>query len=160
MLLQLAQKTFWWVELISQFFCNLNFSKKLTYPLGKLRAKFTRLWQSDTTFFAGTVMSPIAATFYQPWIIPIILYNSLILLVTEIGFNRWFSVHYRIIITFTKIYFVCWEQALTCYHYNNIVVRLFLICISFLVLVFSWRLFVMTGCPTRWMEWLTLQRAL
>ena len=37
--------------------------------------------------------------------------------------------------------------------------RLFLICMSFLVLVFSWRLFVMTGCQTRWMEWLTLQRA-
>ena len=70
MLLQLAPKTFWWVELISQFFCNLNFSKKLSYPFGKVRtkfttpvAKFTRLRQSDS-----------AATFYQPWIIPIIWY--------------------------------------------------------------------------------------
>ena len=32
MLLQLAPKTFWWVELISQFFCNLNFSKKIELP--------------------------------------------------------------------------------------------------------------------------------
>ena len=80
-LLQLAPKTFWWVELISQFFCNLNFSKKLSYPFGKLRkkfaipvAKFTRLRQSDTTFFAPWVISPVAATFYQLWIIPIIWY--------------------------------------------------------------------------------------
>ena len=54
----LAPKTFWWAELISQFFCNLNSSKNFTCPLGKLRKKFTspiakstNPGLSDTTFF-------------------------------------------------------------------------------------------------------------
>ena len=50
---------FWWAELISQFFFNLNLSKNFTCPSFKLSSKFTspiakstspRL--SDTTFFA------------------------------------------------------------------------------------------------------------
>ena len=35
--------------------------------------------------------------------------------------------HYRLIITFTKIYFVCWEQALTSYHYHNILVLILIL---------------------------------
>ena len=38
---QLAPKTFWWAELISQFFSNLNSSKTFTCPSGKLRTEFT-----------------------------------------------------------------------------------------------------------------------
>ena len=49
-------------RLISQFFCNLNSSKKFTCPLGKLITKFTSPIAkstspglSDTTFFARCV---------------------------------------------------------------------------------------------------------
>ena len=53
-------KTFWWGELISQFFCNLNSSKDFTCPSGKLRTEFivspiaksTSSGLLDTTFFA------------------------------------------------------------------------------------------------------------
>ena len=55
---QLAQKTFWWAELISQFF-KLNSSENVTCPLGKLRTEFTSpipkstsTGLSNTTFFA------------------------------------------------------------------------------------------------------------
>ena len=55
---QLAQKTFWWAELVSQFF-KLNSSKNVTCLLGKLRTEFTSpipkstsTWLSNTTFFA------------------------------------------------------------------------------------------------------------
>ena len=54
---QLAQKTFWWAELISQFF-KLNSSENVTCPLGKLRIEFTSpipkstsTGLSNTTFF-------------------------------------------------------------------------------------------------------------
>ena len=56
---QLAPKTFWLAELISQFLCFSNFSKNITCPSGKLKTEFTSpiakstspgLW--DTTFFA------------------------------------------------------------------------------------------------------------
>ena len=56
---QLAPKTFWWAELISQFFCNLNSTKNFTSLLGKLRTEFTSLIAiytspglSEMTFFA------------------------------------------------------------------------------------------------------------
>ena len=56
---QLAPKTFWWAELISQFFFNLNSSKNFTCLSGKLSSKFTSLIAkfpspglSDTTCFA------------------------------------------------------------------------------------------------------------
>ena len=56
---QLAPKTFWWAELTSQFFCNLNSTKNFTCPLGKLRTEFTSPIAistspglSDTTFFS------------------------------------------------------------------------------------------------------------
>ena len=54
-------------RLISQFFCNLNSSKKFTCPSGKLITEFTSSIAkstspglSDTTFFAGrwTYLSP------------------------------------------------------------------------------------------------------
>ena len=57
--IQLAPKTFWLAELISQFFCYSNSSKNITCPSGKLKTEFTspiakstspRL--SETTFFA------------------------------------------------------------------------------------------------------------
>ena len=56
---QLAPKTFWLAELISQFFCYSNSSKNITSQSGKIKTEFTspiakstspRL--SDTTFFA------------------------------------------------------------------------------------------------------------
>ena len=56
---QLAPKTFWLAELISQFFCSSNSSKNITCPSGKLKTEFTSLIAkstspglSDTTFFA------------------------------------------------------------------------------------------------------------
>ena len=56
---QPAPKAFWQAELISQFFCYLNFSKNITYSSGKLKTEFTsRIVKStspgllDTTFFA------------------------------------------------------------------------------------------------------------
>ena len=56
---QLAPKTFWWAELISQFFFNLNSSKNFTCLSGQLSSKFTSLIAkfpspglSDTTCFA------------------------------------------------------------------------------------------------------------
>ena len=62
---QLAHETFWWAELISQFFCNLNSSKNFTCPLGKLRTEFTSaiaksisLGLSHTTFFARCFYGP------------------------------------------------------------------------------------------------------
>ena len=48
-------KTFWWAELISQFFCYLYYSKNFTCPSGKLRIGFTSPGLSDTTFFARSV---------------------------------------------------------------------------------------------------------
>ena len=55
----IATKTFWWAELIAQFFCNLNSSKTSTCPLGKLRTKFASPIAKSTsprllatTFFA------------------------------------------------------------------------------------------------------------
>ena len=57
--IQLAPKTFWLAELISQFFCYSNSSKNISYPLGKLKTEFTcpiakstSPGLSDTTFFA------------------------------------------------------------------------------------------------------------
>ena len=54
-----SPKNISWAELILQFFCNLISSKNFTYPLGKLRTKFTSLIAKstspgllDTTFFA------------------------------------------------------------------------------------------------------------
>ena len=59
---QLAPKTFWLAELISQFFCYSNSSKNITCPSGKLKTEFTSLIAkstspglSDTTFFAHWV---------------------------------------------------------------------------------------------------------
>ena len=56
---QLAPKTFWLAELISQFFCYSNSSKNITCPSGKWKTEFTSLLTkstsprlSDTTFFA------------------------------------------------------------------------------------------------------------
>ena len=56
---QLAPKTFWLAELISQFFCYSNSSKDLTCPSGKLKTEFTgpiakstSPGLSDSTFFA------------------------------------------------------------------------------------------------------------
>ena len=56
---QLAPKTFWRTELISQFFCYSNSSKNITCPSGKLKTEFTSPIAkstspglSDTTFFA------------------------------------------------------------------------------------------------------------
>ena len=56
---QLAPKTFWLAELISQFFCYSNSSNNITCPSGKLKTeftspivKFTNPGLSDTTFFA------------------------------------------------------------------------------------------------------------
>ena len=56
---QLAPKTFWWAELISQFFFSLNSSKNITCQLGKLTTEFTSPIAkstspglSDTNFFA------------------------------------------------------------------------------------------------------------
>ena len=56
---QLARKTFWWAEFISQYFCNLNSSRNFTCLWGKLRTKFTSPVAkstshglSDCTFFA------------------------------------------------------------------------------------------------------------
>ena len=34
---QLAPKTFWWAELIPQFFCKLNSSKKRHLPIGQVK---------------------------------------------------------------------------------------------------------------------------
>ena len=36
-----SPKTFWWAELISQFFCYLNSSKNITCPSGKLKTEFS-----------------------------------------------------------------------------------------------------------------------
>ena len=55
-----SPKNLWWEALITViFFCNLNFPKNFTCPLGKLRtgftgsiAKFTSPGLSDTTLFA------------------------------------------------------------------------------------------------------------
>ena len=54
-----SPKSFWGAELISQFFCYLNSSKKITCPSGKLKTEFTSPIAkspspglSDTTFFA------------------------------------------------------------------------------------------------------------
>ena len=56
---ELAPKAFWRAELISQLFCYLNSSKKITCSSGYLKTKFTSLIAkstspglSDTTFFA------------------------------------------------------------------------------------------------------------
>ena len=66
---QLAPKMFWWVELISQFFCKLNSSKYFTCPSGKLRreftspiAKSTSPGLSETTFFARCHASQISGS--------------------------------------------------------------------------------------------------
>ena len=60
-------KTFWWAELIAQFFCNLDFSKNFTCLSGKLRTKFTgpiakstSPWLSDTTFFAHCICTQVS----------------------------------------------------------------------------------------------------
>ena len=37
----IAPITFWWAELISQFFCYSNSSKNITYTSGKLKTEFT-----------------------------------------------------------------------------------------------------------------------
>ena len=59
---QLAPKTFWWAEFISQFFYYWNFSKNITCLSGKLRTEFTSpIAKStspgllDTAFFARCV---------------------------------------------------------------------------------------------------------
>ena len=56
---QLVPKAFWRAELISQFFCYSNSSKKITCPLGKLKTEFTSPIAKSTspglldiTFFA------------------------------------------------------------------------------------------------------------
>ena len=56
---QLAPKTFWRAELISQFFCYSNSSKNITSPSGKIKTEFTNpIAKStcprllDTTFLA------------------------------------------------------------------------------------------------------------
>ena len=45
-------KTFWWAELISQFFCYMYYSKNFTCPSGKLRIGFTSPGLLDAIFFA------------------------------------------------------------------------------------------------------------
>ena len=59
-----SPKTFWLAELISQFFCYLNYSKNITCLSGKLKTELTSLIAkstflspglSDTTFFACCV---------------------------------------------------------------------------------------------------------
>ena len=59
----LASKTFWCAGLITQFLCDLNFSKNFTCPLSELRTEFTSPIEkstspglSDTTFFARWVL--------------------------------------------------------------------------------------------------------
>ena len=65
-----SPKTFWWAELISQFFCNLNSTKNSTFTLGKLRTAFTspiakstcpRL--SDASFFGRWQYPPVFYTY-------------------------------------------------------------------------------------------------
>ena len=56
---QLAPKTFWLTELISQFFCYSNSSKNITCLSGKLKTEFTGPGLSDTTFFARCVTTNI-----------------------------------------------------------------------------------------------------
>ena len=58
-----SPKAFWTAELISQFFCFSNSSKKITCPSGKLKTEFTSPIAkstspglSDTTFFARCLM--------------------------------------------------------------------------------------------------------
>ena len=70
--IQLAPKTFWLAELISQFFCYSNSSEKITCPSGKLKAEFNNITPkstgpglSDTSFFApcGHLVACIARDF-------------------------------------------------------------------------------------------------
>ena len=59
-------KTFWWAELISQFFCYLNYSKNFTCLSGKLRIGFTSPGLSDTTFFARWMTPQGTRTLNRP----------------------------------------------------------------------------------------------
>ena len=59
---QLAPKTFWLAELISQFFCYLNSSKNITYPSGKLKTEFTSRIAKSTSPELLTLLSLHAGT--------------------------------------------------------------------------------------------------
>ena len=67
--IQLAPKTFWLAELISQFFCYSNSSKNITCTLGKLKTEFTcpiarfARW-GDATKFSKTNWSVIGLIEY------------------------------------------------------------------------------------------------
>ena len=57
---QLAPKTFWWAELISQFFCNIIWIPQKNYscPSGKLRTEFTGpIAKSTTPMLSDTTFS-------------------------------------------------------------------------------------------------------
>ena len=73
MSLQLAPKTFWLAELMSQFFYYTNSSKNITCPSGKLKtefispiAKLTSSGLSDTTFFARWYRIKVSVLYYVP----------------------------------------------------------------------------------------------
>ena len=59
---QLAPKTFWLAELISQFFCYSNSSKNITCPSGKLKTEFTSPIAKSTSPGLSTLISLHAGT--------------------------------------------------------------------------------------------------
>ena len=59
---QLAPKTFWLAELISQFFCYSNSSKNITCPSGKLKTEFTSPIAKSTSPGLSTLLSLHAGT--------------------------------------------------------------------------------------------------
>ena len=59
---QLAPKTFWLAELISQFFCYSNSSKNITCPSGKLKTEFTSPIAKSTSPGLSTLLSLYAET--------------------------------------------------------------------------------------------------
>jgi len=92
-----SPKSFWWAELISQFFCYSNSSKNITCPSGKLKTEFTSPIAestspglSDTTFFARWLL--LSLSFMK--VLPTILHLSQCCI---IGFCRSIDLKVRII---------------------------------------------------------------
>ena len=60
---QLAPKTYWCAELISQFFCYLNSSKKFTRPSDKLRTK----WVKPNSKINNRTLIFMISEFFEWW---------------------------------------------------------------------------------------------
>ena len=134
---QQAPKTFWWAELISQFFRKLNSSKNFNCPLGKLRTEFTSPIAkstspglSDTTFFARCFlwkmcppikysglhcMTPLSEMTISTKKIPRCLYILRVLKQAGIPSSDLLNVYFAFIHSVRKYCCVLWSNSLPVY---------------------------------------------